>query len=136
MQPLAENFQYLGIDITKLKGQSVVAKDMILGQTGLHNAEDVLQFLMTMPCAFPDLVTFTRLTLTIPVSSANSERSFSTLKRVKTYLRSNMSEQRLNGLCMLSIEKELSLSLLQDTSEVVDKFASMKNRRLNLLLST
>ena len=66
----------------------------------------------------------------------NSPYIVSTLKRVKTYLRSNMSEQRLNGLCMLSIEKELSLSLLQDTSEVVDKFASMKNRRLNLLLST
>ena len=52
---------------------------MILRQTGLHDARDVLQFLMTMLCAFPDLITFAKLTLTIPVSSAKSESSFSTL---------------------------------------------------------
>ncbi|CAG4918450.1 unnamed protein product [Colias eurytheme] len=34
-----------------------------------------------------------------PCTTANIERSFSTLRRVKTWLRSTMSENRLNGLC-------------------------------------
>jgi hypothetical protein len=69
----------------------------------------------------------------MPVSSANAERSFSALKRVKTYLRSTMAEQRLNNLCIMSIERELSSSLLEDINPVLDKFAHMKNRRANLL---
>ena len=69
---------------------------------------------------------------TIPVSSANAERSFFTLKRVKSYLRYTISEQRLNSLCMLSIEHEYSEKLLVDPAEGVDAFASMKKRRIKL----
>lgn len=43
-------------------------------------------------------------------SSANSERSFTTLKRVKAYLKSTMSTWELNNIYMPSIEKELGLS--------------------------
>jgi len=67
------------------------------------------------------------------VSSANAERSFSALKRVKTYLRLTMAQQRLNNLCIMSIERKLSLALLEDVSPVVDKFADIKNRRANLI---
>ena len=44
--------------------------------------------------------------LTIPVSVASAERSFSKLKLKKSYLRSTISQQRLNGLVLLSIEKD------------------------------
>ena len=98
----------------------------------MQSAEDVLQFLQPMRCAFPDVVTFLQLVITIPVSSAQAERSFSSLKRVKTYLRSTMSEHRLNNLCLLSIERELADKLQGDLSKGVDKFASQKTRKLNL----
>lgn len=42
-----------------------------------------------------------------PCTTANIERSFSTLRRVKTWLRSTMSENRLNGLCMLSVHRKM-----------------------------
>jgi len=53
--------------------------------TSPSHPEDVLQLLMSMQTAFPDLVLFGQLVLTIglPVFSANAERSFSALKRVK-----------------------------------------------------
>ena len=43
--------------------------------------------------------------LTVPVSVASAKRKFSKLKLIKSYLRSTMSQQRLNGLVLLSIEK-------------------------------
>jgi len=42
----------------------------------------------------------------LPVTICTSERSCSSLRRLKTYLRSTMTETRLNGLAMLSIHKE------------------------------
>jgi len=44
--------------------------------------------------------------LTIPISIASAERSFSKLKLIKSYLRSTMSQQRLKELALLSIEKD------------------------------
>jgi hypothetical protein len=97
------------------------------------NAEQVLCALKHLPCAFRDLILFIEIVLTVPVSSANAERSFSTMKRVKTNLRSTMSELRLNYLCMLAIEREISEVLLKDPSPVVDRFAALKTRRLSFL---
>ena len=54
------------------------------------------------------------------------------LKRVKTYLRSTMAQQRFNNLSIMSFERELSSALLEDVSPVVDKFVDMKNKRANL----
>ena len=45
--------------------------------------------------------------LTIPVTVATAERSFSKLKLIKSYIRSTMSQERLNGLAILSIEKHM-----------------------------
>lgn len=53
-----------------------------------------------------DLWTTSRLLLTIPVTIANYERSFSKLKFIKMYLRSTMTNQRLNSLAILSVENE------------------------------
>ena len=101
----------------------------------VSSPDDLNTLLLPMKCAFPDLLKFIQLVLTIPVSSAQAERTFSCLKRVKTYLRSTMLQQRLNNLCMLSIERELADScLLKNLTAVVNKFAETGNRRLNLLL--
>jgi len=99
----------------------------------LKDPEDVLDHLLPLKAAFPDLILFGQLVLTVPVSSANAEQSFSTLKRVKTYLRSTMAQQRLNNLCLMSVQRELSSALLEDVSPVVDNLADMKNRRANLI---
>jgi len=48
-----------------------------------------------------------RILLTIPVTLTFAERSFSKLKLIKSNPRSSMSQERLNGLAILSIEKEM-----------------------------
>lgn len=76
---------------------------------------------------FPILQTLLRIFATIPVTTATGERSFSALKLLKTYLRSTMREERLNGLAHLFINKDIELV----HNEVIDEF-SKKNRRLTL----
>ena len=49
--------------------------------------------------------------LTIPVTSATSERTFYALERVITSIMSTMTEMRLNNCLLLHIHKELSDTL-------------------------
>lgn len=76
------------------------------------------------------------LILTIPSTSASAERSFSCLKRIKTYLRNTMSQQRLTSLANISIQSELLQEIKATTpfyEEVIDNFASLKERRIDLI---
>ena len=52
-----------------------------------------------------------RLYMTIPISSATSERTFSAMRRLMTYLRSSMTEKRLNHCLLLHIHKLKTLYL-------------------------
>lgn len=70
---------------------------------------------------------------TTPMSTAECERCFSTLKRIKTFLRSTMSEDRLNALAVLSIENKFGQSIPDFDNRVIDVFSSMKNRRMDFM---
>lgn len=52
---------------------------------------------------FPNLYIVLRMFLCTAVANCTGERAFSVLKRVKNYLRSSMSEERLNALALLNI---------------------------------
>jgi hypothetical protein len=81
--------------------------------------------------AFHELYRLCQIAVTIPVSSAECERSFSALKRIKTYLRNSMSDSRLSNLGILSIESDRAKAL--NLSSFVDVFAAKhKNRKIKL----
>ena len=93
---------------------------------------DVLLELLPLREAFPELVKLLQISLTVAVTTAGCERSFSSLKRIKSYLHTTMSEQWLSDLATLSIERDLAARLSLD--EIVDKFAAEdKNRRIMLI---
>lgn len=77
---------------------------------------------------FPNLATILQILLTIGVSVASCERSFSKLKLIQTYLRSTMSQERLTNLAILSIEREAAAQI--DFSQIIDDFAFAKARRV------
>ena len=87
--------------------------------------------LVSMKCGeksvFPDLLAFVNLIMALPVSSAQAEPTFSTMKRVKNYLRSTMGDERLSDLCLISVERDLSYYLMQNPESVVDGFAKIGN---------
>lgn len=55
---------------------------------------------------FSDVYALMEIFAVTPVTSATGERSFSTLKIEKNYLRSRMGNDRLNGLTLTNIHKE------------------------------
>ncbi|CAJ0917037.1 unnamed protein product [Ranitomeya imitator] len=67
-----------------------------------------------------------RIFITLPLSVAEGERAFSKLSLVKNYLRSTMTEQRLNSLALLSIEHELARRL--NFKDLITDFAKQKVR--------
>ncbi|CAH1994285.1 unnamed protein product [Acanthoscelides obtectus] len=79
---------------------------------------------------FPSIKKLLIILATLPVSTATPERSFSTLKRLKTYLRNKMGDERLTGLALMSVHRDLAVQL--DSEEIINQLA-IKRRRLNLL---
>ena len=68
---------------------------------------------------FPQISKFFRLLLTMPATSATSERSFSSLRHIKTYLRASMKQDRLNYLMMLYIHKDLKIDYMEVMKEFI-----------------
>ena len=83
----------------------------------------------SLAASFSDVCTAFFLYLTIPVSVATAERSFSKLKLIKTYLRSVMAQERLSGLAILSIENERAR--ICDLTFIINEFTEQKARRVN-----
>ena len=79
---------------------------------------------------FPNLRIALQILLTIAVSIASCERSFSKLKLILSYLRASMGQQRLVDLAILSIERETLEST--DFDDIIDKFAAAKARKIKL----
>ena len=90
------------------------------------NLGDVLKF--ADKATFPNILTGFLIFATIPVTTCTCERSVSTLRRLKTYLRNSMSESRLSALAMLNVHREIPL----DIDEVIDLFAKKHPRRIIL----
>ena len=76
---------------------------------------------------FSELNKLLPLYLTVPVTSATSEREFSALRRLLTYLCSSMTEQRLNNCSLLHVHKDLVDDL--PIEKIAAEFAAANNQR-------
>jgi hypothetical protein len=84
-------------------------------------AMEIFEFVTESDC-YPSTSIAYRILFTMPVTVASAERSFSKLKLLKNYLRSTMSQERLNGLATLCIEKGLLDGI--DIETIITDFAS------------
>ena len=64
--------------------------------------KEVLEFIIKLNFG-PNIAIALRILLTLPITVASGERSFSKLKIIKNYLRSTMTQERLSGLATLAI---------------------------------
>lgn len=80
---------------------------------------------------FSETTKLLKIIITTPMSTAESERCFSTLKRILTFLRNTMGNDRLNALAMLSINKHFVHNINNFDEKVIEEFISMKERRID-----
>ena len=114
------------LDYHSLTVEAPLAKNTLFRVLELSETSDALKELAPLKSAFPTVVKLLQLAMTISVPSAKCERTFSTLKRVKTYLRSTMTEERLANLAVLSIERDITNAFNLD--EVVSEFSQSCRR--------
>ena len=70
-----------------------------------------------------------RILGTVPVTSCECERSISVMKRLKTYLRSTMTQSRFSSLALLTIKRDFHV----DLDEAINTFATRHAQRMLLL---
>lgn len=88
---------------------------------------DILKFLKRLDC-FPNATIAYRILLTIPVTVASAERSFSKLKLLKSYLRSTMTQERLSGLATIAIENDILEGVAYE--DLIEDFVSRNAQRM------
>lgn len=84
---------------------------------------DMLEFLEKYEDAFYELKRLIKIACTIPVSTAEAERSFSSLKLIKTHLRTTMTDSRLSSISVISVHKERAKNI--DLERVIDLFVNL-----------
>ena len=93
--------------------------------------EECLKYLRSLsPAAksfYSEVCTLARLILVMPATNAVSERSFSVMRRIKSYLRSTMGQARLNHIMVLNIYKERLDKL--DLTSIANQFVSGSEHR-------
>lgn len=96
--------------------------------------QDCLQYLRSLSDGqrsfYSEVCCLARLILVMPSTNAVSERSFSAMRRLKTYLRSTMRQTRLNHILLLNMYKERLDSL--DLDVIGNDFVRGNEHRLRM----
>lgn len=100
------------------------------------NAGELLTFLKqsNLENAYSEVLKLCELVLTIPATSASVERNFSTLKRIKSFVRNSTGQERLSQISILSIENNLVQEMSQNPQfydDIINEFAK-NDRRIEL----
>ncbi|KAM3842976.1 zinc finger MYM-type protein 1-like [Diretmus argenteus] len=100
-----------------------------------RGAVDLFQLFMenNLEEVFSETITLLKILITTPMTTAEAERCFSTLKRIKTFLRNTMTQDRLNALAMMSMEKKLVTEMTDFNQRVIEIFAGQKERRAKFI---
>ncbi len=98
----------------------------------IKNTSELLLLMEPYKDAFMDLHKLILISLTLPVTSVSFERSFSCLRRLKTYLRSNCGDVRNSDLALLAINTRRAKAL--EVQRIIDAFAVNHNNRCIVLV--
>ena len=94
----------------------------ISGVISAHNAFDALD---CCPTAYPNIRYLLQILTTLPVTTVSAERTFSMLRRLKTWLRSLMCDERLTGLALMT-----STDIEVKPEEIVKHFLQQAKRSI------
>ena len=132
VKEIASNYTMLNKDKLKCELSVLFANDNF---SGISNISKLIKFINEngLDEIFSEVSKLLKIVLVTPILTADSERSFSTMKRIKTFLRNTMLQDRLNGLACLSIHKKYISKIRDYNNKVINIFAQMKDRRADYL---
>ena len=85
--------------------------------------------LQTDALSYPNIYAALKIIATVPITTSECERSISVLRRLKTYLRGTMKQDRMNGLALLHVHRDTRI----DINKVIDMFALKHPRRMEMI---
>nr|CAI5817664.1 unnamed protein product [Callosobruchus analis] len=126
---LKETYPSIFTEFQRLKNEL----QLIYSDDQYHNMEPhrLMESLFANSSIFKEAYKLLYIIVSIPSTSVSVKRSFSCLKRIKTYLRSTMLEDRLTDLSKISIEKELLNELIASQpfyNDIINKLAIFKGQ--------
>lgn len=125
-----EHFYNMDVNVRdNLVDELIQFKELCKSNNISLDPQKMLKFLIdtNILSTFSNVEILLRLYLTIPISNASGERSFSTLKRVKSYLRNSLNEENLASLAVLNVQSDILDKLNID--EIINKFSEIKVRK-------
>lgn len=132
LSSILQFYKDIYIDEILLTSQISVAKNHILSKSEKpKNLFELYDELKPLQCAYSEIIKIVKILITLPVTTASTERLFSVLSLVKTYLRTSMRNDRLSDLLLMASEKALVRNLNYEA--LVDNFAKLKSRRYPLM---
>ena len=133
LQTFINHYKYFKFNFISIISEFSTAKSL-LESKNIQKPENhfILKTLSELPSAFTETLKILTILLTLPVTTATNERFFSSLKCVKSFLRSTTGDDRLSDLMVINVEGEYASHV--NLEEAVDMFANLKNRRYPLIL--
>lgn len=109
-------------DIFKVDSENEIKKVTLIDTICQHMKEPITKKLLS------EVTKLVQIYLTIPVTTATPERSFSSLRRIKTYLRSTMTQARLNHCmtCFVHKERTDQVNIKEIAKSFIQKIPSRK----------
>lgn len=134
VEQLMESYYKDDFNMSDLKRHLLVLPDVIKKQlpqvknvTSISTICDAMEN-QVFKELLPTVHQLLRLYLTLPITSATSERAFSALRRLLTFTRSKMTEKTLNNCFMLHMHKELTDEL--DIVNIAKDFINVSDARI------
>ena len=75
--------------------------------------------------SFENIKVVLKILATLPITSCECERSFSSMRRLKNYTRTTMSQNRFNSLALMYLHPEI----LPDVEDIINRFIGKKKRK-------
>ena len=116
-------------DLIRTRNMKLTNDIPIRKVTNVRTLCEVMNEVPMSKAMFSEVLRLIKIFYTIPVTTATAERTFSALRRLKTYLRATMSQQRLNHTMLLYVHKDRAENI--DIVNIARSFIKENDRRRN-----
>ena len=125
---------YPMLDGVKLRTELCV----LYSRQDMHRRSGLVQLLAllnsgSLCSTFSEVVKLIKILITTLMTTAEAECKFSTVKRIKIFLRSTMTTERLSALAMISIKNKMIPGITDFNKSAIDRFARAKSRRMEFI---